>query len=209
MWPWEHAIVGYLVYSLVSRLYYRESPDGPEALAAVIASVLPDVIDKPLAWEFEVFETGYALGHSIFFAVPLGVAAGLLARSVGRTRAGIAFAIGYLLHLPSDILDGYLRGGVVYPEIVLWPVATVPTRSRAQGLFDQFFQFFARYRNELAAGDLSTYRTVQIALALGAVLVWLIDGAPVLRECLAGVKRLLLGRSGRNDRSKAGPGNRD
>ncbi|RQH03193.1 metal-dependent hydrolase [Natrarchaeobius oligotrophus] len=191
MWPWEHAIVGYLAYSAFSHLYYRRSPSGLEAFAVVFASVLPDLIDKPLAWEFGVFETGYALGHSILFAVPLSVAVGLLARRLDRTEAGIAFALGYLLHLPSDVLDGYLRGGRVRTELMLWPVQTVGSAEERIGFADEFWRLFEGYQRALLAGELSTYVRVQLALAALVVVVWLYDGAPVLRESLGYCRRLV------------------
>ncbi|AFZ72848.1 metal-dependent hydrolase [Natronobacterium gregoryi] len=193
MWPWEHAIVGYLAYSLFCHLSYREPPGGLEAFAVVFASVLPDIVDKPLAWEFGIFETGYALGHSIFFAVPLAIAVGVLARSWGRPRAGLAFGVGYLLHLPADVVDGYVRGGYLEFGIVLWPVAPVempPTHSH-EGFLAEFAQLFASYQQQLLAGELSTYLWVQFAAAALAALLWLFDGAPVAREVLVGTKRLL------------------
>jgi len=192
MWPWEHAIMGYLVYSLFCHTIYRDSPTGLEAFAAVFASVLPDLIDKPLAWEYGVFDAGYALGHSIFFAVPLSIAVGLVARSVGRPRTGLAFGLAYLIHLPADVVDAYVRNGVYQPELMLWPLETVEGGDSNQGFVDYFFQLFGRYQSELLAGDLSTYLWIQVGLAGFAVLLWLYDGAPVLRECLLGCKRLLL-----------------
>ena len=191
MWPWEHAIVGYLVYSLCSHAVYRRSPTGLEAFAVVFASVFPDLVDKPLAWEFAVFQTGYSVGHSIFFAVPLAIVVGVLARAVGRTPAGVAFGVGYLLHLPSDVLDGYVRGGAFYPEILLWPVERASTRDNGQGFVDEFLRLFGRYQRDLLAGELSTYIRFQLALAGVVALVWLYDGAPVLRELLVGSKRFV------------------
>lgn len=202
MWPWEHAIVGYLAYSIVVHLVYRDSPTGLETLAVVFGSVLPDLIDKPLAWEFGVFEAGYAIGHSIFFAIPLSIAVGLLARRVGRTRTGIAFGVGYLLHLPADVLDAYLRGGQVAPELVFWPVATVEEVGEPTGFLAEFTRLFGQYQQGLLAGDLSTYMWIQVGLAVLAALVWLADGAPVLRECLVGLRRLVstaIGRGGRRE----------
>lgn len=191
MWPWEHAIVGYLTYSLFSRLVYREPPGGLEAFAVVFASVLPDIIDKPLAWEFGVFEAGYALGHSIFFAVPLSIVVGVLAHSAGRSRTGLAFGVGYLLHLPSDVLDTYVRGGEANFELMLWPVETVEPGGESQGFVGEFVRLFGQYSQEFLAGDLSTYMWFQVGIAVFAALVWLYDGAPVLRECLRGGVRLL------------------
>lgn len=200
MWPWEHAIMGYVVYSLFSRLVYQDSPTGLESVAVVFASVLPDLIDKPLAWEFGVFDAGYAIGHSIFFAVLLSIAVGLVARSVGRPRTGLAFALGYILHLPADVLDAYVRGGVFQPELMLWPVETVSDSGHEHGFVDQFLQLFAQYQTELLAGELSTYIWIQLGLTTFASLLWLYDGAPVLRELLRGSCRLVFSALG-SDRS--------
>ncbi|ADD06973.1 DUF457 family protein [Natrialba magadii ATCC 43099] len=191
MWPWEHAIVGYVVYSLFSHLVYRDAPNGLEAFAVVFASVLPDLIDKPLAWQFDVFESGYALGHSVFFAVPLAIVVGVLARSVGRPRAGLAFGLGYLLHLPSDILDTYVRGGELRYDIVLWPVHPVESIGEHTDFFGEFTRLFGHYQQELLAGDLSAYMWFQLSIAAFAALLWLYDGAPVLREFLRGCLRVL------------------
>jgi hypothetical protein len=195
MWPWEHAIMGYVAYSLFCHAYYRESPGGLDAFAVVFASVLPDLIDKPLAWEYGVFDVGYAIGHSIFFAVPLSIAVGVIARSAGRPRAGVAFAVGYLLHLPADIVDGYVRDGHLSFWIVLWPFqpdeAHQHVHDHSHGFTDQFLGLFAQYQRELFSGDPSTYILLQLGLAVFAALLWLFDGAPVLRETLLGVKRLI------------------
>jgi hypothetical protein len=191
MWPWEHAIVGYVAYSVFAHVVYRDSPSGLEAFAVVFASVLPDLIDKPLAWEYGIFESGYALGHSVFFAVPLSIIVGGLAHQVGRPRAGLAFGVGYLLHLPSDVLDAYLRNGVVQYELMLWPVVTPRGSGHEHGFVEYFAQLFGNYQNELLAGDLSTYLWVQLGLGAFAFALWLYDGAPVLRECLLRTKRVL------------------
>ncbi|TYL39701.1 hydrolase [Natronococcus pandeyae] len=195
MWPWEHAIMGYLVYSLFCHAYYRESPGGLEAFAVVFASVLPDLIDKPLAWEFEVFEIGYAIGHSIFFAVPLSIAVGALARSYGRSRTGIAFALGYLLHLPADVVDGYVRDGHFSVWIILWPFrqdeAHLHAHEHGPGFLEQFFRLLGVYSHELFSGDPSTYILLQLGMAGLAGLLWLYDGAPVLRESVLGAKRVV------------------
>ncbi|WP_394740795.1 metal-dependent hydrolase [Natronococcus roseus] len=192
MWPWEHAIMGYVAYSLFCHAYYRDSPGGLEAFAVVFASVLPDLIDKPLAWEFGVFEVGYAIGHSIFFAVPLSIAVGALARTYGRPRAGLAFAVGYLLHLPADIVDGYVRDDHLSFWIVLWPFRQDEVHLHAHehtGFADQFFVLLGTYHQELFSDDPSTYALVMLGATGFAALLWLYDGAPVLRESVLAVKR--------------------
>ncbi|OAQ51064.1 hypothetical protein HTG_18425 [Natrinema mahii] len=191
MWPWEHAIVGYLSYSLFCHLVFRTAPGGLDAFAVVFASVLPDLIDKPLAWEFGVFEAGYALGHSVFFAVPLSIVVGTIAHRVGRPRLALAFPIGYLLHLPGDILYSYASEGVLYVGIVLWPIAVVPGDPAKRSFVEAFGSLFGRYVQTLLAGDVSTYVWIQFALAGLAFLVWLYDGLPVLRDLLNGCRRIV------------------
>lgn len=188
MWPWEHAIVGYLAYSLFARVYSGKPPTGRETLVVVVAAVLPDLIDKPLAWEFRLFESGFALGHSIFFAVPLSIAVGLLARARRSTRVGVAFAAGYLLHLPGDILFQGLTADSL--AVVLWPVATTPPYGFGHGFLENFERLFERYLTKFLAGDLTPYMWGQVALAGAATFLWIADGVPVLRECLRGGRRL-------------------
>lgn len=190
MWPWEHAIVGYLAYSICCRIAFGRSPGGLEAFAVVLASILPDLIDKPLAWEFGVIESGYAIGHSILFAVPLAIAAGLLARAAGRPGTGVAFGIGYLLHLPADVLYHYAVRGIVQWEVLLWPVRTVPPEGQ-YGLVGYSTDLLVAYGYRMVVGEPSTYLRIQLAIAGCAFLLWLADGAPVLREFLVGGKRLL------------------
>lgn len=208
MWPWEHAIVGYLVYSLFCHAVYRDSPRGLEAFTVVFVSVLPDLIDKPLAWEYGVFDVGYSIGHSIFVAVPLSIAVGLVARGIGRPRSGVAFALGYAVHLPADVVDAYVRNDVVQFELMLWPVASLDAQDPSQGFFEYFFVLFGHYRGELLAGDLSTYLWIQLGLVVFAALLWLYDGAPVLRECLLGSKRLVLEILGADRSLEDAPGRR-
>ncbi|OIB57354.1 metal-dependent hydrolase [Natrialba sp. SSL1] len=191
MWPWEHAIIGYLAYSLFCHLYYRDSPTGFEAIAAVFASVLPDIIDKPLAWEYGFFETGYALGHSIFFAIPLALVIGWLARSVEQTRIGIAFGIGYLLHSPSDILHHYATSQKIQYELMLWPLAPVGSYEYPPGFVEYSMSLFGRYQNQVLVADFSIYIWIQAGVAVLTFLLWLYDGAPIVRECFHGGKQII------------------
>ena len=192
MWPWEHAVVGYLAYSLCCHAYYRDSPDGLETVVVVFASVLPDLIDKPLAWEFGVFESGYALGHSIFFAIPLAMTVGVLTRLLDRPRVGIAFGLGYLLHLPADVLPLYVQRGEFPIERILWPVAPTEPGGPHHGFWETFTAMVGDYWDGLLAGELSTYMWFQLGLMAFVFALWLYDGAPVLRELVVGSRRLLL-----------------
>ena len=189
MWPWEHVVFGYVVYSLFCHAYYRDAPGGREALLVAFASVLPDLIDKPLAWQFGVFQSGYAIGHSIFFAGPLAVAAGLLARQWGRTRLGLAFAFGYLLHLVGDVIPIYAEDGVWSIQHLLWPLVVTEMNRQPAGLLDGIRHQFLPYIESISVHDPTPYHLFQVGLALFALVLWLFDGAPGPRTLYGGLVR--------------------
>jgi len=88
------------------------------------------------------------------------------------------------------------------PELMLWPVETVGTNDHSQGFLEEFSRLFGQYQQDFVAGELSTYMWLQLGLVMVAALVWLADGAPVLRECLLGGKQLVTGMLPRSDRSE-------
>lgn len=195
MWPWEHAVAGYLLYSLISRRVFGRPPGAAETVVVVIASVLPDLIDKPLAWQFGVFESGYAIGHSIFFAFPVVLAVGIVSHRAGRTDCGLAFAIGYLAHLPADVLDAYFRSGVFHYELMLWPFTSPIKAPSDQTFLGEVMHHLTRYHAELTASDPSLYLVAMIGIGVGTIVLWILDGMPVLREIIVWVRKAGPGRS--------------
>lgn len=190
MWPWEHAVVGYLGYSVFCHLRYSQSPDGPGTAVAVGAAQVPDLVDKPLAWSLGVFESGHAVAHSVFVAVPIVLLVGHRLRAVGRERVAAAVGIGYLLHLPADLLYQYVVGGTVSPEMVLWPIVGFGTAEPTHGVLQEALRRIGGYWLALLAGELSTYQQAQLVVAGLVGLLWLVDGAPVLRELLGAARQL-------------------
>lgn len=184
MMPWEHVAVGYVAYSLFVHAIYRDSPTGTETLAVVFTSLLPDLIDKPLAWQLGVFDGGYALGHSVFFAVPLVLAVGLIARSREQPRVGWAFGIGYLLHFPADVIPSYFLDGDLSIHHHLWPIGGGGSShgSFFAGFMDNFGPYALWAIEELASGDPSPLLLFLLGLATLTFLLWLYDGLPVARE---------------------------
>lgn len=179
MWPWEHVAVGYLAVSALAHGLAKRSPTGPEAVAVAVASLGPDLLDKPLGWEFRVFESGYGIGHSVFFAVPLALAAFLTARARGRTGVGVAVAVGYLLHLPGDLLYGFLYEGHVPFARVLWPLRS--TSSTYPGGFSgTLVEYLREYVHGILTGDVGPAVLLGVAAFLVCLAVWLYDGAPGL-----------------------------
>lgn len=195
MWPWEHVLFAYVLYSIASHLLLRRPPDGPTTLAVVFASIAPDLIDKPLAWEFGVFQSGYALGHSVFFAVPLSIIAVILARQTGHGPVGYGFAVGYLSHLLGDVIPIYAQEGELSVDPIIWPLGEQSTTDHGQGFLDRFMELFVPYVTDfqggLLASDPALYTLFQLSIALLAVGLWIVDGMPVLADCYAGLKARL------------------
>lgn len=188
MWPWEHVIVGYITYSLLSHFALRGAPSGAAAVAVVAASLIPDLIDKPLAWQFGVFPGGYAIAHSVFVAVPVALVATVLAARAGHPRVGVAFGIGYLVHLLGDLLSPYLQEGTVVLDRVLWPVEK-SQGEYPEGLIGEFIDVFVPYVIDIVTLDPSPYLLTQLGLMGFAVLLWIYDGMPILREIAVGTRR--------------------
>lgn len=195
MFPWEHAVVGYLAYSLFCHLIFRGSPSARESFLVIFGSMFPDLIDKPLAWQFGVFEGGYAIGHSIFFAVPISILIGLLARRYGAGRAGLAFVTGYLLHLPGDLISPYVERGELAVEKLLWPIEQAGG-TYSGGLIGGFMENFLPYLYQLLSLELSIYSFFKVGLMGCAFLLWLYDGMPMLREVTAEIRRVYLKEQG-------------
>ncbi len=188
MMPWEHVVVGYLGYSMFVHIVYRQSPTAGETAAVVFASLLPDLIDKPLAWEFGVFESGYALGHSVFFAIPLSIVVGVLFRQLGRPKTGLAFGIGYLLHLPADVIPIYIQSGRWPIDRLLWPVRST-SGNPPDGFRDGLVTHVGNSLELLVNLEQSLYMQGVVALMVFALLLWVYDGMPMVREPLVWLSR--------------------
>lgn len=177
MWPWEHLAVGYLCYSALSRVAFDRSPGSGEAIAVAIGSQLPDLVDKPLAWWLDVLPSGLTLGHSLFAAVPGSVVVFLIAIRARRPAIGVALAVGWLSHLPGDVLYPIALGGSARPGAVLWPLVPA-SPSPTAGLLENVVQYGDRYVAFLLSADGATYLLFEGALVGATLAVWLFDGAP-------------------------------
>jgi hypothetical protein len=179
VWPWEHLAVGYLVYSVAVRTATGNVPQTAAVLALAIGTQFPDLVDKPLGWGTTLLPSGLSLAHSLLVALPLTALALGVARAVGRVGLGVAFAVGYLLHLPGDVVYPLLIGGELNPGFLLWPlvpaaettVAIVPFIGQLAG---QFQEFLRTPRGRL-------YLALELGLLGGATLRWYADGVPGLR----------------------------
>ena len=191
MWPWEHVFFAYLFYSIYRYLKYGDSPSGPATIALAFGSVLPDLIDKPLAWQFGIVESGYTVGHSIFVTVPLLIGIYLLARRRDRAREGGAFAVGYFLHIAGDVLPISLRRGELYYEHVLWPFVVVES-SRTHNGFSQGVAYnLSSYVQGIAALEVTPVVALQLGSVVFGLLLWRFDGYPGVRTAIEGLRSVV------------------
>jgi len=188
MWPWESAVFAYLCYSPYVHLHFGERPAGAAVLVAGGASILPDVIDKPLNWQFGVFRNGYALGHSIFFGLLVLLVAVVVGRRFGRSRLGLALGIGFVSHNLGDALE-HMDDGVWFGlKHMLWPVFVLPP-DRKPGFGPTLVETFREYLGHLLALSFTPYFALVGAIFALGLALWVYDGFPVLREVLAYTRR--------------------
>ncbi len=109
MFPWTHAAFGYALL-LVLAVALSRRVSRAELLAVVVGTQLPDLVDKPLAWWFNVLPSGRSLAHSLVVAVPLLVLVLAVAWYRSHPAVGAAFALGYASHLLGD----------TYVELLYW-----------------------------------------------------------------------------------------
>ncbi|WP_254547448.1 metal-dependent hydrolase [Halomarina pelagica] len=179
MWPWEHLAVGYIAASLVVHLVWRRSPDAATAVAIAIGSQFPDLIDKPLAWEFGVLSSGISLAHSVFTVAVLCVAVASLAWWRGYPRVGVGFAVAYALHPPMDAVYPIVYGESPSFEVLLWPLVTHVNDS-GTGFFENFTYFLSRTVELASSPQGQAYVAFEVLLLGVAFALWLYDGAPGL-----------------------------
>lgn len=179
MWPWEHLAVAYVCYSLFSRVVLGRVPSRLEVFVVAFTSQLPDLVDKPLAWAFDVLPSGATLAHSVFVAAPGSVLALGLAVRYRRPGIGVAVAVGWLTHLLTDVLYPVAYDGSIRPEYVLWPLVPA-SPPLLEGLVGNVSLYGRRYVDYLLSPDGVLYLAFELALLVGALVLWLADGAPGL-----------------------------
>ncbi|KAB1185106.1 MULTISPECIES: metal-dependent hydrolase [Haloferax] len=191
MWPWEHVAVGYILVSLWARVTNRRL-DGRIVLAVVLGTQFPDLIDKPLAWSLDVLPSGISVAHSIFVSVPLSVLVVLVARRFKMTAVGVAFALGYLSHIPADLFySGFFFGNYGALQSFLWPISYGPPSSAA-GLFSQTWYYLSRFLVYLRRPEAWAYILFEVALLGSAFGLWLSDGKPgveLVKRSVNGIRR--------------------
>jgi len=166
MGPLSHAALAYLVWTTYTRARARRPPTDAEFWLVLLASQLPDLVDKPLAWTVSVLPAGRSLGHSL---LTIGVLTLLLKRVLPRKRANVAVAVGLTMwgHALFDAVAPLHRGQTAYIRYLLWPLIEQPPYDTSRSVL-------------LVASESLRYGiSVTHVLILGVIAtVWLIDGMP-------------------------------
>jgi len=126
MWPWGHAIAGYVVATVLVLLYRRRPLQHREAIVVVVGSQLPDLVDKPLAWTLAVLPHGRSLGHSLITWSAVGIVIVLILRRHGRFRLAPFAFVGAVVGTLTDVPPSALDGDVSRATFLLWPVLEPP-----------------------------------------------------------------------------------
>ncbi|WP_096388806.1 metal-dependent hydrolase [Halopenitus persicus] len=177
MWPWEHAAVGYLAYSLALRALGKDPPSDVGTILLLFGTQLPDLVDKPLSWGLGVFPSGYALGHSVLVALPIGALVLAAGVCTARRRAAVAFVVGYWAHLIADVMNPLRYRARPAPERVLWPLVPGTPYDQDLGL-GRGVAYLGDFLVTLQSMDPATLVVVYLLLPAGTALLWLHDGAP-------------------------------
>ncbi|QSW98216.1 metal-dependent hydrolase [Haloterrigena alkaliphila] len=184
MWPWGHLAVVYLCYSLHCRR--RDWP--PRALSVIVLAIgsqFPDLVDKPLAWTFDVLPGGRTLAHSVFVAALLLPTVALAARRFDRRDLGTAFAVGHVSHLLADIPpSAILTADASELTFLVWPLLPPSPYESVDGILAGFLRY-----------SMGWYEWAQLGLVLIALVVWYRDGLPGTGYARDVVERI----TGRND----------
>lgn len=174
MLPWEHVAVGYLLYSLWVHLRQGRRPTGLPVVVVGIASVLPDLIDKPLGWWLGALPS-IGLGHSLFFAVPVV----LIVWALAGDQYALPLGVGLASHLAGDVFYKAFVAGRLEYAFLAWPLVEQPASDGGEFL-SQFRYWMAYYLEFLTSPEGLAYLGFEVALLGTALILWIYDGYPGL-----------------------------
>jgi hypothetical protein len=185
MLPWGHAAVAYLLLSGGRR--YRGRPmTGLATVTVLVASQLPDLIDKPLSWHLAVLPNGRTLAHSLLTgSLVLAVLVAILL-ALGVTRRRITpLVVGFLSHPLADAVGSIVSLEPALLASLAWPILPAIEYEGPESVI-----------GILAAHDpLAPMFLFQLGLVALATAAWWGDGRPGLRQTREWVSRRL-GRAG-------------
>lgn len=136
MYPLGHVALGYLLYVVYGIGAGRVLPYRWELVLLVIASQIPDIIDKPLAF-YGILASGRSFGHSLIGMIIIAAGTVWIGKFLYSTYGAnqwdrqslvnfpSAFVIGYGSHLVGDTI-GSFPGDPGNVRFLFWPILVVP-----------------------------------------------------------------------------------
>lgn len=179
MWPWSHLAVGYVAFSLFVRFGLGRRPSGHAALVLALATQLPDLIDKPLAWQFGLLSNGIGVAHSLLVGVPVAIALGIVLWASGRRELAGAFTIGYGSHVFGDLLFTALFSWPPFLPAFLWPLYVTPAPA-SPGFGTKVWNLLLHSQALLGSSTGKMYFLLVAVLLLATLTLWVYDGTPGL-----------------------------
>nr|WP_242493329.1 metal-dependent hydrolase [Haloarcula hispanica] len=131
MYPAGHFLLAAVPLTAYTVARWRRLPSGPMVLLLLVATQLPDVIDKPLAWTVAILPSGRMLAHSLVVSLPVLTILVLLAARQSYGRHAVVFSAGYLSHIAGDFYPIVRLGTDYYffPNL-FWPLlSATPDRT--------------------------------------------------------------------------------
>jgi len=183
MWPWEHVAFAYLLASTYTHWRLGRSPGEYAAIGVVLASQLPDLVDKPFAWVLGVLPGGQSLAHSLFVAIPFVLLTLAVARSrtsPGARVAGAAVSIAYLSHLVGDVIYPLATGHGIQVRFLFWPLLPVGGGATHPDVLAYVAHLAGAFLGFLSTPLGLLYLALEVGLLAAGLLRWLRDGTPGL-----------------------------
>ena len=181
MWPWAHAAVGYIIYSLLCRKQQTRPAETP-VLVLGFATQLPDLIDKTFGWVIPVLPGGRSLAHTLVVAVPVVVLVVRYDQRAGSGGIGLSFGIGYLSHILGDGFATIVTDGVANTSFLLWPLLALPTWDTAPSV-----------SAHLSTIALTPWFVFELGLTAVSILLWVSDGFIGLHQLHRWASRMVRG----------------
>lgn len=130
MFPAEHLIVALIPTCMIIIGINRELPE-PSVIGAVfLGSQFPDLIDKPLAFQFGAIPTGRVFIHSLPIALPFLIAVVMFGQRTNRLPLALVFSFALLTHLITDTHHLLIAPNPSLSPDLFWPlVKPVPRPS--------------------------------------------------------------------------------
>ncbi|WP_276257977.1 metal-dependent hydrolase [Haloglomus litoreum] len=170
MWPWAHAALGYLAYTLYLRGRFDTRPVGLPVVALGLGTQLPDIIDKTLAWYVGVLPYGRSLAHSLLTGTLIMLAVVAVFRARGADRSATAFTIGYVSHFVGDAFGSLVSLSFGDLGFLVWPLVPPPA-TETVGLF--------AHLRDIEGSPLFLFG---LGLTAVGLVLWYRHGLPGLRE---------------------------